>query len=157
MRRLTLALLAPTLLLAACAVFISNSSGTFFFYFNTGWQGWETRGTDLQLGDGSVVWSINLSQELAFEGTSSVAYHLNNQNGAGKIWIERTFSVNPRHTYQVSVEYALSPVLAWDELETFQLITGAFPQPPRTADDLAGCFFDPRTHGDPSAPGSASK
>jgi hypothetical protein len=154
MRRATFLLLAIVLLAAACRVYISSTSGTFFFSFNTGFEGWSTRGTDLQFGDGTVSWSITLTQAKAYEGSTSVELFLNNLNGEGKIWIEKPFAVKPHRTYQVTVEYALSPVLAWDELDSFRLITAALPSSPRSSADLTGYYFDPKLNGPPAPSGS---
>ena len=153
MRRWSLLLLAAVFL-AACGVYVSSTSGTFFFSFSTGWDGWETQATDLEIAGGSIHWSITLTNDKAFDGSSSLRFDLDNQNGDGKIWIEKPFAVKPHRTYRVSVEYALSPVLAWDELDTFQLITAALPAAPRSSADLAGYTFDPKANGPPAPAGS---
>ena len=103
------------------------------FSFEADVQDWQADGTDL--GDPPIEWSVERSQELASDGTSSVKLWLNNLNDAGKIWIERAFAVEPDRRYRVRVEYAFASA-AFGSVNLWRIIAGVAATSPETADDL---------------------
>lgn len=105
----------------------------YFFSFEQGMRGWETKGTDL--GEPPIAWSIDRSDEMAKSGVISLKLYLANMNDAGKIWIERPFSLKPDSLYHVNVRYAFASA-DWGDVNHFTIITGVLQEPPETRDDL---------------------
>lgn len=132
-------LLLLVLLLGACTVAVRVRNGDFFFSFESSFDGWAAQGTDLQLGGGTIRWSITRSQLQARDGITSVEFFLENFNDAGKIWVEKAFALKPRGVYRVTVQYAFGPSHP-GSTDVARLITGVFVQPPRTGADLAPAF-----------------
>ncbi len=111
-----------------------------FYSFENDMEGWTARGTDLEVDNGSVDWSITRSEEFWEDGAMSVLLDLNNTNGKGKIWIERPFVVEPKQTYKVRIDYSIST--RFQAGPFFRIITGVQRQQPATADDLANKYQD---------------
>jgi hypothetical protein len=121
------------------------------FSFEDGGEGWTPRATDLELEGGFINWSITRGQEQAFDGNTSLEFYLENYNDAGKIWIERPFSVAPNATYQVAIDYAFYPGCSADDIVPFTILTGVFPSLPQTGSALvAGANQNPCHQGDSS-------
>lgn len=126
-------LIGLLVLLSGCGgVTIGTSDGRSFSFEND-LEGWSANGTDLN--NPPIVWSVGRSEELSREGVASVRLHLNNLNDAGKIWIERPFTVAPNRSYEVEVRYAFA-TRDYGDVNLFTLITGVLPRRPRTRDDL---------------------
>ena len=106
---------------------------TFSFTFETGLAGWAPDGTDLD--DPPVEWSIEASDERADDGQNSVRLHLENLNDAGKIWIERSFELAPRTTYEVRLSYDFATA-DFGDVNLWRVIAGAANEDPETVDDL---------------------
>src|SRR5262249_28948991 len=68
---------------------------------------------------------------VAFDGPSSVRFSLDNANGRGKIWLERTFVLSPRGRYAAHLDFAVRS--SKDAVASDQLIARVLPSPPRTA------------------------
>jgi hypothetical protein len=114
-----------------------------FFSFEQDFEGWAANGLDLQAGSGATIpWSITRSQDMAKDGLWSVRLFIDNINDAGKIWIQRPFTMQPNQTYQVKLGYFFAPI----DSQAFSnpIIAGASTQPPATRDDLVP-FFEDRT------------
>ena len=105
-----------------------ESEQSFAFSFEKDMEGWEVNGTDLD--DPQVEWAIERSEDIASEGKTSVRLYLNNMNGAGKIWIERSFEVEPNRTYEVSIAYDLASA-DWGDVNLWTIITGVVPESSR--------------------------
>jgi hypothetical protein len=103
------------------------------FSFEKDMEGWTTNGTDLD--NPPDRWSIELSQDMASEGKTSLKFYLDNVNGAGKIWITRSIDVEPQTHYQVEVTYKFASA-DYGDLNLWKIITGAALEPPRTAGEL---------------------
>lgn len=73
------------------------------YSFENDMQGWKKNGTDLD--NPPINWSINRSNEMSTNGYYSVRFYLENYNDAGKIWIEKTFDVEPNSIYEVKISY----------------------------------------------------
>ncbi len=104
-------------------------------------EGWAPRGTDLELGEGTLNWSIERSQERASDGDTSLRFYLENWNDAGKIWIARGFEVEPNRSYVVSIEYAFASA-DFGSFNLWRIIAGALPESPETREDLEAAFQD---------------
>ena len=123
-----------------------------FFSFEGSLQGWEPHGLDLDAGGAEENWSITTDPAVAFDGPSSVRLSLDNANGRGKIWLERTFVLSPRGRYAAHLDFAVRS--SKDAVASDQLIAGVLPSPPRTDDalqpalsgpDIAGTGWSTRT------------
>lgn len=122
--------------------------------FETDLEGWTVNGTDLNLGSGTIDWSITRSQDMAKDGSTSLKFVLINQNDAGKIWIEKPFAVEQNQIYQVTVEYAFASRVHVAGLG-FQIITGVLRNHPTTGRDLYPAFKDLTWNGSDSNVGFA--
>ena len=135
------------LLISVClssSLFGADSTGASdeineFFSFENDMEGWTANGTDLEIGDGFIDWSIMRSQEMARDGKTSLRFYLQNNNDNGKIWIERPFNVEPHQLYHGSVEYE---VATRDSGVCFELIAGVLKQQPKIGDDLIPAYQD---------------
>jgi hypothetical protein len=115
-----------------CAFSLPESSN-YFFSFEQSTRGWEAKGTDL--GEPPIEWSIEPTDEMAKSGDISLKFILANLNDAGKIWIERPFSLKPNSPYWVNVRYAFASA-DWGNVNLFTIITGVVQEPPETPDGL---------------------
>ena len=100
-----------------------------FFGFEDDLGGWEARGTDLS--DPPIAWSIERSDELAKHGDWSAKFYLENFNDAGKIWLERPFSVEPNTPYRVWIKYDFATA-DFGFINLWQLIAGVSATQPQT-------------------------
>jgi hypothetical protein len=105
-----------------------------FFSFEGSLQNWEPHGLDLQAGGAEENWSITTNPAVAYDGPSSVRFFLDNVNGRGKIWLEKTFTLSPRGRYTAHIDFAVRA--AKDAAPADPLIAGILPAPPRTDDAL---------------------
>lgn len=79
------------LISASCSLLNMPQAMTFF---ERGFDGWTANGTDLD--NPPDQWSIEPPQDMASKGKTSLKFYLDNVNDAGKIWIERSFNVEPQ-------------------------------------------------------------
>jgi hypothetical protein len=131
MNKIVYLLVCIPLILAGCGVL--QIPKQMDFSFEKDMEGWIAKGTDL--GNPADEWSIERSEEMATNGSTSLKVYLNNLNGSGKIWIERPFDVEPNSYYQVNVEYDFASN-DYGDLNLWTVITGALLGPPTTADEL---------------------
>jgi hypothetical protein len=122
--------------LIACADDSTGPDGTVRFEtsFESGLDGFTPDGTDLD--DPPVEWSIERTDEHSDEGSWSVRLDLDNLNDAGKIWLERSFSLEPGAAYDVNVSYAFG-TSDFGDFNLWTLITGVTAFDPETVSDLA--------------------
>jgi hypothetical protein len=147
MRRLTLA--AFVIMAAGC----SDGSGPGdtplieTFSFEDGLAGWSADATDLSVGDEPSDWSITNTSHSASDGERSVQLMLDNLSDAGKIWIERSFDLEPETIYDVRVELDFG---TWDfgAVNLWRVIAGVSSRSPETAQDLEVAFRDDTGHGE---------
>lgn len=118
---------------------------TEFYSFENDMEGWTANGTNLEIGNGFVPWSILRSQDRATDGNTSLKVDLHNLNDAAKIWIEKPFPVEPNQLYQVNVEYDFAST--GGELGAFRIITGALKRHPQTSVDLIPANKDSTDNG----------
>lgn len=97
--------------------------------FEASMDNWTTNGTDLS--DPQDPWWINRTTTQAYDGTTSLQLTLDNQNDAGKIWIQRPFPVDPSTQYYVTVSYQFGT--SDYGMNLFRIITAVTSQPPTTA------------------------
>lgn len=119
----------------------AQSETSDFFSFERGMQGWRKKATDLELGSGFINWAITRGTEIAQDGSVSLKFVLDNNNDAGKIWIEKPFAVEPHQIYQVEVEYGFASQ-EFGDVGNFTVITGVLKESPETAKDLTPCYKD---------------
>ena len=103
------------------------------FSFENGMEEWCPRGTDLD--DPPIEWSIERTQEIAWDGNASLKLYLENYNDAGKIWIEQSFDVSPNTRYHVNVRYSFASA-AYGDFNLWVIIAGVSSESPQTAEDL---------------------
>lgn len=108
-------------------------SQTFTFSFDDTMQGWSADGADLT--NPQVAWSIQQSTAEASNGAGSVRITLDNLNDAGKVWMERSFDLEPNRTYDVEVSYAFGSA-DFGDINLWRIITGVSADSPEDADDL---------------------
>jgi hypothetical protein len=143
----------PGSLFAACVAACSASGQqSAFFSFEGSLQGWEPHGLDLQAGGAEETWTIASDRTVPFDGAYSARLFLDNENGAGKIWLERTFTLSSSGRHSVHVDFAVRGVR--DGISTDRLIAGVLRAPPRSDDALptvqapgiAGASWTSRTY-----------
>lgn len=105
MKRLAVLLIGVLLVAIGCAGEVAPVSASYplSFSFEHDLQGWVAGGADLD--NPPVEWSVERSRDIASDGKTSVRLFLNNHNDQGKVWIERSFDVEPGIAYQVRVDY----------------------------------------------------
>ncbi len=107
-----------------------------FFSFEASLQGWSAQGLDLVDGNADEPWIIRPTFDRGFDGPGCAKLFLDNGNGTGKIWLERTFLLEPGRRYRAHLEMALGTQDG--TANAFRLIAGFLPAPPRTDDALGG-------------------
>lgn len=103
------------------------------FPFEKGMDGWKADGTDLD--NPPIEWSIERTDNYSYAGNHSVRLYLDNMNDAGKIWMEKNFSVKPGVLYTVNVSYMFGTT-DYGEFNLFKIITGAYSKNPEKRSDL---------------------
>jgi hypothetical protein len=103
------------------------------FSFENGLEGWTPKATDTD--HPTVAWSIESSQDRASDGTHSAKFELANLNDAGKIWLERPFSVQPNQSYHVNVQFSFG-TQDWGVANHWTIIAGVRNSPAVTRSDL---------------------
>jgi len=103
------------------------------FSFEDGLESWSEDGTDLD--NPPVDWTVALSDEMSSEGDYAIKLYLNNVNDAGKIWLERSFDLEPNRTYNVEITYDFASA-DFGDFNLWQIITGVSSEEPEAADDL---------------------
>jgi hypothetical protein len=103
------------------------------FSFESNMEGWAPKGTDLD--HPPIQWSIQQSQDRATDGTHSLKLELWNYNDAGKIWIERPFTVQPNKQYHVTIQFSFG-TQDFGEANLFTIIAGVRTSPAVTRNDL---------------------
>lgn len=104
--------------------------------FETGFEsdlaGFVPDGADLD--DPPVAWSIERSDERAESGAWSVRMRLDNLNDAGKIWLERSFEVEPGdQVVRIAFDFASAD---FGDVNLWRIVAGASGSDPETRDDL---------------------
>jgi hypothetical protein len=107
----------------------------YFYSFENTYSGWDTVGIDLQLGDTTIAWSIHPSDENAIDSVYSLRYYLGNYNDAGKIWIQKPFSVEQQKDYIVNIDYKFASQ-DFGMANLWTIITGVHLTPPTSAQEL---------------------
>jgi len=108
---------------------------SYFYSFENTYSGWDTVGIDLQLGDTTIVWSIHPSDERAVDSSYSLRYYMENYNDAGKIWIQKPFSVEQQSDYIVNIDYKFAS-RDFGMANLWTIITGIHLSPPDSAYEL---------------------
>jgi len=115
--------------------------------FENDLEGWVAKATDVW-GVTPEAWSITRSQDTARDGNTSLKFFLDNSNDAEKIWVEKSFAVEPNRIYDVTVEYALASVSSELGAGTaFTIITGVLKSSPATREELSPAYKDAATNG----------
>lgn len=110
-------------------------SQSFFYSFENTHSGWDTTGIDLQVGGTTVHWSLHPSNELAIDSSFSMQYYLENYTDAGKIWIQKSFTVEQHKDYRVTIDYKLAS-RDFGMANLWTIITGVHLSPPITTQEL---------------------
>jgi hypothetical protein len=113
----------------------SAYQANYFYSYEGSLQSWTKDATDLELAGGEIEWHIIPKTTLPYQGYYSLEYYLNNLNDAGKIWVEKSFTVPANRTYKVDVSYKFASN-DWGDVNNFVLLTGASTSNPEVADDL---------------------
>lgn len=112
------------------------------FGFEADLQGWAPVAIDTL--DPPIEWHVRQTSDRGYVGDGSVEIHLENLNDAGKVWMERAFSLVPGVSYTAEITYALG-TSDWGIVNLFTIITGVHDDPPRTPEELT--FQEETGHG----------
>ena len=134
-------------LLAACVAGCGapHQQQSAFFSFEGSLQGWEPRGLDLQTAGRDETWNIASDRRFPYDGAYSARLFLDNVNGAGKIWLERTFTLSSSGRHSVHLDFAMRG--SRDGISADQLIAGVLLAPPRSDDALSAALRGPGVAG----------
>ena len=122
------------------------------FSFEGGLLGWQPVAIDVNDGQSIAQWSIEASSARMTDGSQSLKFYLNNMTDAGKIWIQRAFTVEPDALYRVRIRYSFATG-DYGDLNLWRIIAGALAQPPKTRDELP--YQGTTGHGGPNDIGYA--
>ncbi|MFL5309761.1 MAG: hypothetical protein ACJ79H_04830 [Myxococcales bacterium] len=132
----------PSALLAACLFACGPPrQQSAFFSFEGSLQGWTLQGLELASGGVDEAWSITTDPTTPFDGASSARFFLDNRNGTGKIWLERTFRLASSGHHLAHLDFAALGTR--DAILADQLIVGVLRAPPRDADALQPALRPP--------------
>ncbi len=145
MKVVTAALLSFSLSLNSCSIAVEVRDGNVFFSFESGFDNWAPRGTDVGAG-GTMNWSVTTSTQLARDGASSLRFELNNFSGEGKIWIERILRVDSTRTRRVTVRFAFASA-DLGTVGNFRILAGVKRIRPETGSDLTPLAQDDTGNG----------
>lgn len=101
--------------------------------FEDGFDGFISDGTDLD--DPPIEWEIERTDERAHDGEWSIRLEIENLNDAGKIWIERSFNLEPGRVYDVDLSYAFASA-DFGDINAWTIIAGVTSTDPESAGDL---------------------
>lgn len=110
-----------------------DDTKSFTYSFEKTLHGWESSGTDL--GNPTINWSINRSNEIAYDGNYSVQFLLDNMNDAGKIWIEKEFNLTRNKQYNITISYKFATA-DYGDVNLFRIIAGISKNSPEDKEDL---------------------
>lgn len=114
----------------------------YFYSFETDWEEWLRKEADIELFEGGEInRSIERSQEMAIDGNTSIKFYMNNINDAGKIWIEKNFTVNPNEDYEVQVNFYFASN-DWGDFNLFRIIAGAQATSPQTPEEIVEIHYN---------------
>jgi len=119
--------------LPGCIDIGPDDTKSFTYSFEKTLHGWESSGTDL--GNPPINWSINRSNEIAYDGNYSVQLLLDNMNDAGKIWIEKEFNLNRNIQYNITISYKFATA-DYGDVNLFRIIAGISKNSPEDKEDL---------------------
>jgi len=145
MKVATAVLLCFSLPLNSCSIAVEVRDGDVFFSFESGFDNWTARGTDVGAG-GALNWSVTSSTQLARDGASSLRFELNNFSGEGKIWIERVFRVDSTRTRHVTVRFAFASA-DFGTVGNFRILAGVKRFRPEVGTDLTRLAQDDTGNG----------
>ena len=132
----------PSALLAACLCACgAPRQQSAFFSFEGSLQGWTPQGLNLASGGVEEPWSITADSTTPYDGASSARFSLDNRNGTGKIWLERTFGLSSSGHHTAHLDFAV--LGTQDAVSADQLIVGILRAPPRNADALQPALQPP--------------
>ncbi len=114
---------------------------SYSYSFETDWEEWKKKEADIELGGGEINRSIERSQEMAIDGNTSIKFYMNNLNDAGKIWIEKNFTVNPNQNYEVHVNFYFASN-DWGDFNLFRIIAGAQATSPQTPEEIVEIHYN---------------
>jgi len=114
----------------------------YFYSFESNWEEWLRKEADIELFEGGVInRSIERSQNIAIDGITSIKFYMNNINDAGKIWIEKNFTVIPNQNYEVHVSFYFASK-DWGKINLFRIITGAQATSPQTPEEIVEIHYN---------------
>jgi hypothetical protein len=103
------------------------------FVFDQEMEGWQAVATDTL--NPPIDWHVQHSTEESVTGNGAVEFFQENLNDQGKIWMERSFELEPGVFYNVDIEFAFG-TSDWGQVNLFTIIAGVHGAPPRDAEDL---------------------
>lgn len=107
-KKFLVSLLFVLMVLSAGCVFSGEKGFEETYSFEDGLEGWERGGRDLSHPSSenkTIDWQINRSDLASTNGNYSLLYYLENLNDQGKIWIQKTYSVEENQKYSLDVSF----------------------------------------------------
>lgn len=122
--------------LSSCDILDSSPSDDpdFSYSFEDGFHEWETKAMDT-LDNGSLAeWNIEHTTEVEGDTPGAARFFLDNKTDAAKIWMERSFSLEPNQSYNVDISYNFGTSV-FGIVNVWKIITGVHLQSPETHHD----------------------
>ena len=126
-------LIVGTLILSGCIDDNEDMNTSFHYSFEKNMEDWMPDGTDLS--DPPINWSIEPTDEQASHENRSIRLYLNNLNDAGKIWMERPFTLEPNKQYELNLSYQFA-TQDFGDFNLFTIVAGVSTKNPETIEDL---------------------
>lgn len=122
--------------LSSCDILDSSSSDkTDFSYSFEDWLSeWEPRTIDTLDNSSVAEWTIEHTTEVEADTPGAVRYFLDNKTDAAKMWMERSFSLEPNQPYNVDISYNFG-TSDFGIVNVWRIITGVHLQSPETHHD----------------------
>jgi len=129
--------------IVVAAIVVVSVMGVYFYLsrplkeysvsFEDGWDDWEAQGIDLN--DPPVNWTIERTDDHSDDGDYSMKLYLNNMNDQGKIWVQRSFDMDPNRGYKVKLSFSFASS-DFGSFNLWKIIAGAGPKEPSSMDEL---------------------
>lgn len=134
MRILFMLLMSIGIFLSGCSIINPPQEHSFSFEENL--EGWQVKRCDIQHPPDTIAWHIQRTDSASTDGSYSLEFFLDNWNDAGKIWIQREFSVDLDQEYKVklSFDFASSD---FTQTNLFKIVAGAGASPPASPEEIA--------------------
>ena len=116
------------------------------FTFDANMEGWTARATDVDHEGGEVDWEVARSDDQKAQGSHSLEFYQDNLTDAAKVWIEKSYTLEPETEYEVRIDYRLG-TKDFGNANLFKNVAGARAAAPQTGADIQAIARDETGNG----------